>query len=285
MPEAEFAELVADIKKNGLITAIVTAADGSILDGWHRYRACIASGVKPRFEPFAYVIEPAAEVAGQKMTEAEFVISQNAHRRHLTRDQKRNIVVGLLKAKPEASDRAIAEQAKVSDKTVGTVRRELEATAEIPQLTETKGKDGKTRAKQKQRAIRKLNSEIRALNKVIARPVEPQANPPRPSLEKWQAFMVETCGWTLHDRWVLRKESTVKGINLIASSRGDGFVSITARETNYDPKAKLPEAIFNVEAEVQFNISKPENIAYIEKCIVDAAAALARAVRPAEVPA
>lgn len=142
----EYAELVADITAHGLIAAIVTAADGTILDGWHRYRACLEAGVKPRFEPFAYVIEPAAEVAGRTMTEAEFVVAQNVHRRHLTREQRRAIVVELLKAKPEASDRAIAAQAKVSPTTVGDVRRDLEATVQIGQSAKRICKDGRKRA-------------------------------------------------------------------------------------------------------------------------------------------
>jgi ParB-like chromosome segregation protein Spo0J len=147
----EFVELVADIKRNGLLSPIVTLRDAAgqelVLDGWHRYRACIEAGVKPRTEPFDYVVEPAGEQTGKKMTPVEFVASANAHRRHLTREQRRQIVVELLKAKPGASDRAIAAQAKVSDKTVGAARRELEATADIPQLDKTTGKDGKARAK------------------------------------------------------------------------------------------------------------------------------------------
>lgn len=155
MPKDEFDELVADIKRNGLITPIVTL-DGMILDGWHRYRACLEAGVKPRFDPFDYAVEPADEQSGRKMTPAEFVVSANAHRRHLTREQRRQIVVELLKAKPEASDRAIASMAKVDHKTVGAVRREAEAGGEIPHLTERVGKDGK---KQPAPSVRMANPE------------------------------------------------------------------------------------------------------------------------------
>jgi len=148
MPADEFAELVKDIKHNGLLSAIVytgSSIDGEILDGWHRYRACIAAGVKPRFEPFDFVIEPAVEEAKRTMTQAEYVCAQNAHRRHLTQTQKREIVAALLKAEPEMSNRTIGSMAKVDDKTVGVVRAKLEATAEIPQLTKTTGRDGKAR--------------------------------------------------------------------------------------------------------------------------------------------
>ena len=147
MPADEFAELVRDIKRNGLLSAIVKSADGSILDGWHRYRACIEAGITPRIEPFSYIIEAAAEVAGRTMTEAEFVVAQNAHRRHLTAEQRRKIVGELLKADPAKSDRAIGSMAKVDHKTVAAVRRQAEAGGEIPHLTKTTGKDGKKYAK------------------------------------------------------------------------------------------------------------------------------------------
>jgi hypothetical protein len=75
----------------------------------------------------------------------DYVISVNMHRRHLTGEQKREIVAKLLNANPEKSNRSIARAAKVDDKTVGAVRRELEATAEIPQLDKRTGKDGKAR--------------------------------------------------------------------------------------------------------------------------------------------
>lgn len=149
MPKDEFDEMVNGIKTNGLISAIVTSADNDklILDGWHRFRACVEAGVKPRFEPFTFVIEMAEEQAGRRMTEAEFVIECNAKRRHLTAEQKRNVTAELLKADPSQSDRSIAAKVKVSPTTVGTVRRELEATVQLGQSEVRTGKDGKARAK------------------------------------------------------------------------------------------------------------------------------------------
>ena len=151
MPDDEFADLVADIKKNGLVNTIVQANDGTILDGWHRYRACIEAGVKPRFDRFEYVVETAAEDAGRTMTEAQFACAQNAHRRHLTAAQSRVVVKALLKARPGMSNRSIAKAAKVDDKTVGTARARLVAGAEIPHQDKTTGLDGKTYTKVKQK--------------------------------------------------------------------------------------------------------------------------------------
>lgn len=50
--------------------------------------------------------------------------------------------------RPHVSDRQIAKGLGVSDKTVGTVRKDLEATAEIPQLKTNLGADGKERPRQ-----------------------------------------------------------------------------------------------------------------------------------------
>jgi hypothetical protein len=73
------------------------------------------------------------------------VLSYNAHRRHLTHEQKREAIAKVLKWRPEASNRWIAEQAKSDHKTVGDMRKKLEATGEIHQFKKTTGKDGKTR--------------------------------------------------------------------------------------------------------------------------------------------
>lgn len=75
----------------------------------------------------------------------DFAIDENRARRQLTADQKRNLTTWLLKKNPGASNREIAKQAGVDDKTAGKVRKELEATAEIPQLKQRIGADGKTR--------------------------------------------------------------------------------------------------------------------------------------------
>lgn len=74
MPAAQFKRLAEDIRENGLRHPIVLF-EGRILDGRHRYRACIEVGVEPRFEQFAGD-DPVS-----------FVTSENAARRHLTESQ------------------------------------------------------------------------------------------------------------------------------------------------------------------------------------------------------
>jgi hypothetical protein len=98
-----------------------------------------------------------------------FVISANIRRRHLTAEQKRDLIAKLMKAQPEKSNRQIAKTVKADDKTVGSVRRGLVATAEIPQLTKTVGRDGKARttarkpvAKRKRRDVEDHIAEKKA---------------------------------------------------------------------------------------------------------------------------
>lgn len=82
MPDAEFAALREDIKANGLRQMIVLH-DGMILDGSHRYRACIEAGVKPRF----------IDYSGDNLL--AFVRSVNLHRRHMTPGQQAVIVASM----------------------------------------------------------------------------------------------------------------------------------------------------------------------------------------------
>jgi hypothetical protein len=61
-----------------------------------------------------------------------YVLSANVHRRHLTREQKRELIAKVLAADPSKSNREIAQRTKADDKTVASVRREKEGRAEIP---------------------------------------------------------------------------------------------------------------------------------------------------------
>jgi ParB-like chromosome segregation protein Spo0J len=150
MEGTEFDELVADIKTNGLQEHIALY-ERKILDGRNRYRACLAAKVTPvTYNADPFITDPAA-----------YVITANLHRRHLTAEQKRELIAKLLTTQPEKSDRRIAKTVKVSPTTVGTVRAELEETGDVSKLdtrTDSKGRKqaAKKSAKKAGRKVSKL---------------------------------------------------------------------------------------------------------------------------------
>ena len=83
------------------------------------------------------------KILHQRADPYDLAVSLNIHRRHLTAEQRRDLIAKLLKAKPEASNVAIAKQAKADDKTVATVRRELEGRSEIPNVAERTDSKGR----------------------------------------------------------------------------------------------------------------------------------------------
>jgi hypothetical protein len=100
---------------------------------------------------------PDGEVAAIKYISSpddpySYVISANIHRRHLTGEQRRELIGKLLEANPEKSDRQIGSMAKSDGKTVATVRAEKERRAEIPHVgarIDAKGRKQPARSKPK----------------------------------------------------------------------------------------------------------------------------------------
>ena len=148
LPDAELLKLGDDIKANGLRNKVIVKPedDGSLtlLDGRGRLDAMELAGIP--VIPDGKLRSDLYEEAPRSVAPEALVISLNIRRRHLNAEQKHQLIEELLKANPAQSDRAIAKAAHVDNKTVGAVRRDLEATEEIPQLDKRVGTDGKTRA-------------------------------------------------------------------------------------------------------------------------------------------
>jgi hypothetical protein len=153
MSESELKEHAKNIQANGLIAPIVIwkENDKSLLDGRNRLDALALVGMLGVDDRGTLIDAKSGDVIFQTYRRDgdgdpyEIALSLNVHRRHLTAEQRRELIAKVLKAKPEASNRLIAKQVKADDKTVASVRSVLESTAEIPQLKKTKGKDGKAR--------------------------------------------------------------------------------------------------------------------------------------------
>jgi hypothetical protein len=173
MSETELKELAEDIRKNGLQQpVIIRHLDGGsqLLDGRNRLDALALLGhlrpsdVADGFPSFKVVkkrdiltasrttmlflddeIRASNGYSRSRFTLTDeyarnYIIAANIQRRHLTTEQKRELIAKILKADPHKSDRQIGKLAKVDGKTVAKVR---EACADIPHVetrTDTKGR-------------------------------------------------------------------------------------------------------------------------------------------------
>lgn len=188
MPEAEHKELAEDIRVNGLRAPIIvwSPTDGSkkpvLLDGVNRLDALTRLGLLYRTEDGHIGLKTWtgtkwAEQSGDRIKFEHVVggdpyalaLSYNVHRRHLDAERKRDLIVKVLKARPEVSNRQIAAGLKVDHHKVAEVRRGGEATGEISPVQKTRGKDGKARPARKQTSARKTAPKVKksALEPII----------------------------------------------------------------------------------------------------------------------
>ena len=92
-----FDRMVKDVEAHGFTNDMIVLQDGQVLDGWHRYQCASALGLVDELD-YGELDDRAIEI-----TPAAYVLSQNVHRRHLTAQQRVDLVVkahGLEYAKP-----------------------------------------------------------------------------------------------------------------------------------------------------------------------------------------
>jgi hypothetical protein len=164
MIPGELKALSADIQKNGLAVPVILWEDPndkslSLLDGRNRLDAAEVAGL-PVLDKDGNWLDLAIRYDVVRDGDPyELVLSANVHRRHLTYEEKHHLLVKVLKARPEKSNRAIAKQVKVDDKTVGSVRRELERRAEIPHVSTIEDTTGRKQPAQKPPSRKKRRTE------------------------------------------------------------------------------------------------------------------------------
>jgi ParB-like chromosome segregation protein Spo0J len=144
----EYAALKADIAAHGLGVPIETDEDGNILDGEHRHKACRELGI---LNPPCIVRPGFTE--DQKL---EHVLALNLRRRHVSKQELRNIAEELRK-RGWTQDQ-ISATLSVSQKTVSNWLAESRNSTELQFVM---GKDGKLYpTKKKDRAL-KQQSQLR----------------------------------------------------------------------------------------------------------------------------
>ena len=110
----EFAALEADIVENGVRVPITVAEDGRIVDGHHRDEIARRHGLHC----------PRVTASGSEDELRGLAFSLNVNRRHLSREQKRELIAESLRADPILRDRDHARRCGASPTTVGRVRAE-----------------------------------------------------------------------------------------------------------------------------------------------------------------
>ena len=148
MGEDELRELGEDIRKHGLCEG-VALLDGELLDGRNRLDAMEMIGVKlvtGNGQP-EWANIPFRNVKGADPV--AFVLSKNILRRHLTAEQRRELVEKLIKAAPSKSDRQIADECKSNRNTVGRIRVQLEQAGDVARSATRTDRKGRKQAAHK----------------------------------------------------------------------------------------------------------------------------------------
>jgi site-specific DNA-methyltransferase (adenine-specific) len=133
-PEA-FAALKASAAQLGILMPVVHTERGETVDGRARERIARELGIKD------YPVRTVSGLSAEQRWQMH--VALNLQRRQMDRRQKREYVAACLRHAPDLSDRWLAELCGVDGKTVAAVRRELEASAEIPRKEVFRGKDGR----------------------------------------------------------------------------------------------------------------------------------------------
>jgi hypothetical protein len=121
MTTDEMASLVEDIRANGLAQPIVTH-EGEILDGRHRYHACLQAGVEPQFTEF------------RGRDALAFVLSANLNRRHLSVAQRAMVaakIANMPAHRPEEKCANLRTSQPEAAETLGVSRRSVQTAAQI----------------------------------------------------------------------------------------------------------------------------------------------------------
>jgi hypothetical protein len=127
-----------------------------VLDGRNRLDAMELAGL-PIFSRDTTEIDPELiEVVSPETDPVAYVIGVNIRRRHLTGEQKRNLVAQLLKTNPERSNLQTAKIVGVDDKTVASVRRKMEARSEIPNVAKTVDTKGRKQPTSKPKSVSEI---------------------------------------------------------------------------------------------------------------------------------
>jgi site-specific DNA-methyltransferase (adenine-specific)/site-specific DNA-methyltransferase (cytosine-N4-specific) len=128
-----YAGLKANIALNGVQVPVVRDEKGYILDGFARAKIAKELG----YECPSVVAKGLSEQEKRSQVRA-----LNLARRHLDYHARRQVIADEMRENSARSNNWIAKSLGVDDKTVASVRREMQSTSEIPKLGYTLGSEG-----------------------------------------------------------------------------------------------------------------------------------------------
>lgn len=114
LTEEQYGALREDIEAHGVIVPVVVDQHGRTLDGHNRQRIATELGIECPTEVLHVADDDAA---------MDLALTLNCARRHLTREQTREVIRAEIERRPQDSDRAIARRVGCSPSTVGAVRK------------------------------------------------------------------------------------------------------------------------------------------------------------------
>ena len=136
LSDDEYTSLEKSIREHGIQVPIVVDENGSVIDGHHRKEIADRLGL------------PCPRNTARDLDETgkrTLACSLNLDRRHLNREQKREVIAKSLMADPQLSDRQHAERVGASPTTVGNLRSTLEEMGELSKLDSRLSADGRER--------------------------------------------------------------------------------------------------------------------------------------------
>jgi ParB-like chromosome segregation protein Spo0J len=194
MADDELDELAADIEKHGLRQAIDFQGD-QLLDGRNRLAAIHRIKDETRRNNLLGFVASTKRVM-QVSDPIAYVISANVRRRHLSAEQKRDLIAALLKDNPGRSDRATAQIARASHPTVAAVRRELENSGDVEKFSTRSDTAGRQQPASKPPKPPSKEAQIRALREQKPAVIRSQAaaQPPTDDVDALQALLLTLRG-------------------------------------------------------------------------------------------
>lgn len=148
-----------------------------LVGGFHRYAAHQAA---MRTDGKFIILQ------GSRIEAKEWADLDNLkHGLRLTRVERREVIRRQLRRHPDWSDSRLAGACSTTDKTVRTIREEMEGTSEIPRLDVLTGADGIARPRTVTRQVVEPEPDDRQVTLESAVPVAPGLLTPVEVLEEW----------------------------------------------------------------------------------------------------